>query len=380
MAYEFLNEDQRMLREMVSDFAQREIQPLAAELDHDQRFPHETIGKMAELGLLGIPYPEEFGGAGMDTVCYAIAVEEVGRACGSTGLILAAHTSLGTNPIYMFGTPEQKAQYLPRLCSGQTLGAFGLTEPGAGSDAGGTRTQAVQDGDHWVINGSKMWITNAAYADYLILTAVTDSSKREISCFIIEKGTPGYTIGAEEKKLGLRGSDTHALSFEDVRVPASQMLGPRGQGFKQMLKTLNGGRISIGALSVGLAQRALDESLRYSQDRVQFGRPICDNQVIAGYLADMATRVEAARELVLRAARMKDAGMDYSQAGAMAKLFASETASWCADRAIQIHGGYGYTREYPVERLYRDAKLCEIGEGTSEIQRLVISRQLLDAR
>ncbi|MCA9782870.1 MAG: acyl-CoA dehydrogenase [Candidatus Cloacimonetes bacterium] len=380
MAYEFLNEDQRMLREMVSDFAQREIQPLAAELDHDQRFPHETIGKMAELGLLGIPYPEEFGGAGMDTVCYAIAVEEVGRACGSTGLILAAHTSLGTNPIYMFGSPEQKAQYLPRLCSGQTLGAFGLTEPGAGSDAGGTRTQAVQDGDHWVINGSKMWITNAAYADYLILTAVTDSSKREISCFIIEKGTPGYTIGAEEKKLGLRGSDTHALSFEDVRVPASQMLGPRGQGFKQMLKTLNGGRISIGALSVGLAQRALDESLRYSQDRVQFGRPICDNQVIAGYLADMATRVEASRELVLRAARMKDAGMDYSQAGAMAKLFASETASWCADRAIQIHGGYGYTREYPVERLYRDAKLCEIGEGTSEIQRLVISRQLLDAR
>ncbi|MCB1045614.1 MAG: acyl-CoA dehydrogenase [Calditrichaeota bacterium] len=380
MAYEFLNEDQRMLREMVSDFAQREIQPLAAELDHDQRFPHETIGKMAELGLLGIPYPEEFGGAGMDTVCYAIAVEEVGRACGSTGLILAAHTSLGTNPIYMFGSPEQKAQYLPRLCSGQTLGAFGLTEPGAGSDAGGTRTQAVQDGDHWVINGSKMWITNAAYADYLILTAVTDTSKREISCFIIEKGTPGYTIGAEEKKLGLRGSDTHALSFEDVRVPASQMLGPRGQGFKQMLKTLNGGRISIGALSVGLAQRALDESLRYSQDRVQFGRPICDNQVIAGYLADMATRVEASRELVLRAARMKDAGMDYSQAGAMAKLFASETASWCADRAIQIHGGYGYTREYPVERLYRDAKLCEIGEGTSEIQRLVISRQLLDAR
>ena len=380
MAYEFLNEDQRMLREMVSDFAQREIQPLAAELDHDQRFPHETIGKMAELGLLGIPYPEEFGGAGMDTVCYAIAVEEVGRACGSTGLILAAHTSLGTNPIYMFGSPEQKAQYLPRLCSGQTLGAFGLTEPGAGSDAGGTRTQAIQDGDHWVINGSKMWITNAAYADYLILTAVTDTSKREISCFIIEKGTPGYTIGAEEKKLGLRGSDTHALSFEDVRVPASQMLGPRGQGFKQMLKTLNGGRISIGALSVGLAQRALDESLRYSQDRVQFGRPICDNQVIAGYLADMATRVEASRELVLRAARMKDAGMDYSQAGAMAKLFASETASWCADRAIQIHGGYGYTREYPVERLYRDAKLCEIGEGTSEIQRLVISRQLLDAR
>jgi alkylation response protein AidB-like acyl-CoA dehydrogenase len=380
MAYEFLNEDQRMLREMVSDFAAREIQPLAAELDHEQRFPRESIGKMAELGLLGIPYPEEYGGAGMDTVCYAIAVEEIGRACGSTGLILAAHTSLGTNPIYMFGTEEQKRRYLPRLCGGQTLGAFGLTEPGAGSDAGGTRTRAVQDGDHWVINGSKMWITNAAYADYLVLTAVTDPDSREISCFIVEKGTPGYVIGAEEKKLGLRGSDTHALSFEDVRVPADHMLGPRGQGFKQMLKTLNGGRISIGALSVGLAQRALDEALRYSGERVQFGRPIRDNQVIAGYLADMAVRVEASRELVLRAARMKDAGMDYAQAGAMAKLFASETASWCADRAIQIHGGYGYTREYPVERLYRDAKLCEIGEGTSEIQRLVISRNLASRR
>jgi alkylation response protein AidB-like acyl-CoA dehydrogenase len=380
MAYEFLTEDQRMLREMVSDFATREIQPLAAELDHEQRFPHETITKMAELGLLGIPYPEEVGGAGMDTVCYAIAVEEVGRACGSTGLILAAHTSLGTNPIYMFGSPEQKERYLPRLCSGQTLGAFGLTEPGAGSDAGGTRTSAVQDGDHWVINGSKMWITNAAYADYLILTAVTDPATREISCFIVEKGTPGYVIGAEEKKLGLRGSDTHALSFDNVRVPADHMLGPRGQGFKQMLKTLNGGRISIGALSVGLAQRALDEALRYSTERVQFGRPIGENQVIGGYLADMAVRVEASRELVLRAARMKDAGMDYAQAGAMAKLFASETASWCADRAIQIHGGYGYTRDYPVERLYRDAKLCEIGEGTSEIQRLVISRNLTGAR
>jgi butyryl-CoA dehydrogenase len=238
----------------------------------------------------------------------------------------------------------------------------------------------VQDGDHWVINGSKMWITNAAYADYLILTAVTDPAAREISCFIVEKGTPGYVIGAEEKKLGLRGSDTHALSFDNVRVPADQMLGPRGQGFKQMLKTLNGGRISIGALSVGLAQRALDEALRYSTERVQFGRPIGENQVIGGYLADMAVRVEASRELVLRAARMKDAGMDYAQAGAMAKLFASETASWCADRAIQIHGGYGYTRDYPVERLYRDAKLCEIGEGTSEIQRLVISRNLTGAR
>ncbi len=377
MAAEFLTEEQRMLLEMVRDFAEREVKPIAADLDRNEHFPREVFAKMAELGLLGIPYPEEYGGAGMDTVCYALAVEEVSWACGSTGLGMAAHTSLGTNPIFMFGTEEQKQRYLPRLCSGETLGAFGLTEPGAGSDAGGTKTHAVLEGDEWVINGSKMWITNAAYADYLVLTAVTDPQTREISCFIVEKGTPGYHIGAEEKKMGLRGSDTHALTFENVRVPKGNLLGERGKGFKQMLKTLDGGRISIGAMSVGLARRALEEAVQYSQDRVQFGKPISANQVIQGYLADMAVRVEASRELVLKAARLKDAGLDYHQAAAMAKLYASETASWCADRAIQIHGGYGYTREYPVERIYREAKLCEIGEGTSEIQRMVIARGLV---
>jgi alkylation response protein AidB-like acyl-CoA dehydrogenase len=368
-----LSPRQAGFRELVRDFADGEVKPRAAAIDREERFPEDLVARMRELGLMGIPYPEDQGGAGLDTVCYAIAVEEISRACGSTGITLAAHTSLGTNPIHLFGSPAQRQRWLPPLCAGQTLGAFGLTEPGAGSDAGGTRTWARREGSDWVINGSKMWITNAAYADVLVFTALTDRGKREISCFLVEKGTPGYEIGPAEKKLGLRGSDTHALSFEELRLPAENLLGVPGEGFKQMLQTLNGGRISIGAMSLGLAQGALDEALE-----VLGGLDL--RQSHSFYLADMATRIEAARHLVLHAARCKDAGRPYIQEGAMAKLYASETASWCADRAIQLLGSAGYTGAHAVERIWRDAKLCEIGEGTSEIQRLVIARQLLGRR
>lgn len=365
-----LSPKQAEFRERVAAFAREEVAPRAEAVDREERFPEDLVGRMRELGLLGIPYPVEVGGGGLDTVCYAIAVEEISRACGSTGITLAAHTSLGTNPIHMFGSAGQKAKWLPKLCSGETLGAFGLTEPGAGSDAGGTRTWARRDGDGWVVNGSKMWITNAAYADVLVLTALTDREKREISCFLVEKGTPGYTMGPCEKKMGLRGSDTHALAFEEMRLGADSLLGVPGEGFKQMLKTLNGGRISIGAMALGLAQGALDAALEALE-----GLDL--RQSHSFDLADMATRVAASRHLVLHAARSKDAGKPYITEGAMAKLHASETASWCADRAIQLLGSAGYTREHACERIWRDAKLCEIGEGTSEIQRLVIARQLL---
>jgi len=361
---------QAEFRERVRAFAQDEVRPRAAAIDREERFPEDLVARMRELGLMGIPYGEEWGGAGLDTVCYALAVEEISRACGSTGITLAAHTSLGTNPIHMFGSEAQKRRWLPRLCSGETLGAFGLTEPGAGSDAGGTRTWARRDGDEWVVNGSKMWITNAAFADVLVLTALTDRDKREISCFLVEQGTPGYTMGPCEKKLGLRGSDTHALAFEELRLPADSLLGVPGEGFKQMLKTLNGGRISIGAMALGLAQGALDEVLE-----TLAGLDLRQSHSFA--VADMATRVAASRHLVLHAARCKDAGRPYITEGAMAKLHASEAASWCADRAIQLLGSAGYTGEHASERVWRDAKLCEIGEGTSEIQRLVIARQLL---
>ncbi|MFA7330354.1 MAG: acyl-CoA dehydrogenase family protein [Candidatus Delongbacteria bacterium] len=364
---------QQAFLEKVRSFAQGEVKARAAAVDAAEAFPEDLVGRLRELGLLGIPYPQAVGGAGLDTVCYALAVEEISRACGSTGITLAAHTSLGTNPIYLFGSAEQKAHWLPRLCSGQTLGAFGLTEPGAGSDAGGTRTRAARTPGGWVVNGSKMWITNAAYADVLVFTALTDRDKREISCFLVEKGTPGYSIGACEKKLGLRGSDTHALAFENLHLPEDALLGELGQGFQQMLKTLNGGRISIGAMALGLAQGALDEIL-------EVFKGVTLRQSHAFYVADMATRIQAARHLVYDAARAKDAGRDYVTLSAMAKLFASETASWCADRAIQILGAEGYTRAHAAERIWRDAKLCEIGEGTSEIQRLVISRRLLEAR
>jgi butyryl-CoA dehydrogenase len=374
-----LGEEQRLVRDMVHDFAQREIAPRAAEVDKSEEFPADNLRQMAELGLLGLPYPEEYGGGGGDYLSYAIAVEEIARACGSTALIYAAHVSLGCGPIYYFGTEAQKQKWLPHLCSGRGLGAFGLTEPEAGSDAGATRTVATRDGDHYVLNGSKMWITSGAIADVIVATAKTDptAGTQGISCFLVEKGTPGFIPGKNEPKMGLKGSVTSALAFENCRVPASNLLGQEGEGFRQMLITLDGGRISIGAMALGLAQAALDEASRYARERVQFGQPIARFQAIQWMIADMATEIDAARLLIYRAAARKDAGQRYTKEAAMAKLYASEVAERAAFKAVQIHGGYGYSREYPVERIYRDQRLCSIGEGTSEIQRLVIARQVL---
>jgi alkylation response protein AidB-like acyl-CoA dehydrogenase len=374
-----LNEEQRMVRDMVHDFAQAEIAPRAADVDKTEEFPAENLRQMAELGLLGLPYPEEYGGGGGDYVSYAIAVEEIARACGSTALIYAAHVSLGCGPIYYFGTEAQKQKWLPVLCSGRGLGSFGLTEPEAGSDAGATRTTAVRDGPVYVLNGSKMWITSGAIAEVVTCTAKTNpaAGTRGISCFLVEKGTPGFIPGKNEPKMGLKGSVTSALSLENCRVPAENLLGQEGEGFKQMLVTLDGGRISIGAMALGLAQAALDEATRYSKERVQFGQAIAKFQAIGWMIADMATEIDAARLMVYRAAARKDAGLPYTKEAAMAKLFASEVAERAGFKAIQIHGGYGYSREYPVERIYRDQRLCTIGEGTSEIQRLVIARQVL---
>jgi len=374
-----LNEEQRLVRDMVRDFAQQELAPRAAQVDKAEEFPAESIRKMAELGLLGLPYPEKYGGGGGDYLSYAIAVEEVARACGSTALIYAAHVSLGCGPIYCFGTEEQKQKWLPHLCSGKGLAAFGLTEPEAGSDAGSTRTTAMRDGDSYVLNGSKMWITSGALADVVITTAKTDpaAGTRGISCFLVEKGTPGFIPGKNEPKMGLKGSVTSALSLEACRVPVSSLLGKEGDGFRQMLITLDGGRISIGAMALGLAQAALDQATRYAKERKQFGQPIASFQALQWMIADMATEIDAARLLIYRAAAMKDTSQPFSKEAAMAKLYASETAERAAFKALQIHGGYGYSREYPVERIYRDQRLCSIGEGTSEIQRLVIARQVL---
>jgi butyryl-CoA dehydrogenase len=374
-----LDEEQRMVRDMVRDFAQNEIAPRAAEVDKTEEFPADNIRKMGELGLLGLPYPEAHGGGGGDYVSYAIAVEEIARACGSTALIYAAHVSLGCGPIYLFGTEEQKQRWLPLLCSGRGLGAFGLTEPEAGSDAGATRTTAVREGDSFILNGSKMWITSGALADVVVCTAKTDvgAGTRGISCFLVEKGMPGFVPGKNEPKMGLKGSVTSALSLENCRVPAANMLGQEGDGFRQMLATLDGGRISIGAMALGLAQAALDEATRYAKERVQFGQPIAKFQAIQWMLADMATEIDAARLMIYRAAATAEAGERFTKEAAMAKLFASEVAERAAHKAVQIHGGYGYSREYPVERIYRDQRLCSIGEGTSEIQRLVIAREVL---
>jgi alkylation response protein AidB-like acyl-CoA dehydrogenase len=374
-----LNEEQRLVRDMVHDLAQNEIAPRAAQVDKTEEFPAENIRKLAELDLMGLPYPEAYGGGGGDYLSYAIAVEEIARACGSTALVYAAHISLGCGPIYSFGTEDQKQKWLPLLCSGQGLGAFGLTEPEAGSDAGATRTTAVRDGDYYVLNGSKMWITSGAIAEVVNCTAKTDpeAGTRGITCFLVEKGMPGFIPGKNEPKMGLKGSVTSALSLEDCRVPAANLLGEEGEGFKQMLITLDGGRISIGAMALGLAQAALDEAIRYARERVQFGQPIAKFQAIQWMLADMATEIDAARLMVYRAAALKDAGKRFTKEAAMAKLYASEAAERAAFKALQIHGGYGYSREYPVERIYRDQRLCSIGEGTSEIQRLVIARQVL---
>ena len=376
-----LTDEQRMTREMVRDFAENEIKPLAQARDHSGEFPWEIIRKMGPLGLLGLPIPEEYGGAGADTVCYAIAIEEIARVCGSTAITVAAHTSLGTYPIYRFGSEAQKRKYLPRLASGQGLAAFGLTEPEAGSDAGATRTRAVREGDEWVINGQKIFITNGSIADVVVVAAVTepDKSPRGIGNFIVEKGTPGFRPGRDEEKMGLKASVTSQLFLEDCRVPQENFLGQPGEGYKQFLITLDGGRISIGAMALGLAQGAYERALAYAQERVQFGQPIARFQAIQWMLADMATEIEAARLLVTRAAWLKDQGVRFTKEAAMAKLFASEVAERACFKAVQIHGGYGYVREYDVERMYRDQRLCTIGEGTSEIQRLVIARQILGA-
>lgn len=373
-----LSEAQEMIRQTVREFARKEIVPVAADLDREGRFPREIIDKMAAMDLFALPFDEAYGGTGDGYLAYAVAVEEISRACASTGITYAAHCSIGTGPIYLFGTEEQKQKWVPPCARGEILAAFGLTEPEAGSDAGGTRTTAVLDGDEWVINGTKCFITNASQAGVAVVTAVTEPGQgtRGISSFIVPTDTPGFTASAPYEKLGLKASDTAEIVMEDVRVPRENLLGKRGEGFKQFMQALDGGRISIGALSVGIAQACLDEALAYARERVQFGRPISKFQAIQFKLADMATAVELSRLAVYRAAWLKDQGLPFTREAAMAKLFASETAVKAALEAVQIFGGYGYTKEYPVERYLRDAKLMEIGEGTSEIQRLVIARRL----
>lgn len=372
----YLSQEQQLLQKMVRDFAENEVAPLAPQLDKTGEFPLETVKKLADLDLLGLPFPEEYGGAGGDTVSYAIAVEELSKACGSTGITYAAHISLGASPIYLFGTEEQKQTYLTPMAKGEYLGAFGLTESGAGSDAGGTKTTAVLDGDEWVINGSKCFITNASFAGAVTVTAVTEKGqgKKGISAIVVPTGLPGFTIRANYEKLGLHASNTTELVFDNVRVPKENLLGKPGEGYKQFLKVLDGGRISIGAMALGIARASYEAALNYAKERVQFGQSISKFQAIQFKLADMATNIELARMMIWKAAWLKDQGQPFSREAAMAKLFASEIAMRAADQALQIHGGYGYMKEYNVERYFRDVKLCEIGEGTSEVQRLVIAR------
>lgn len=373
-----LTESQVMIRDMVRDFARTEVAPKAHEIDEHHVFPEDTWKRIVELGLPGIPFAEDVGGAGGDTLSYILAVEEISKVCGSTGLTLAAHVSLGTYPIYAWGD-HLKTKYVPDLIAGKYMGAYGLTEPGAGSDSGSTRTTAVDTGSHWVLNGRKCFCTNANYAGTYIVTAVTDKSlgAKGISAFVVPRNTPGFVIEKGEHKLGMRGSDWASLVFEDAKIPKDHLLGPPGEGFKTFMKTLDGGRISIGALSLGIAEGAYECALRYAKEREAFGGTLADLQAVQFKLADMALQIEASRHLVYHAARLKDAGLPYSKEAAMAKLSASETAMKVTYDAIQVYGGYGYSREYPVERMWRDAKLCVIGEGTSEVQRLVISRNIL---
>jgi alkylation response protein AidB-like acyl-CoA dehydrogenase len=368
------------MRRMVRDFAEKEIAPKAAEIDRTCKFPVETFRELGKLGLLGIPYPEEWGGAGCDYLSYAIAVEEVARVCGSTALSMAAHTTLGCGPVHHFGTKEQKEKFLRKLTTGEILGAYGLTEPNSGSDAGGMQTRAVRNGSGWVLNGQKAWMTNGGYAGLYTVTALTDPEKKTsgITAFMIERGHPGVEIGAEYDKLGCRGSNTVEFFLTDCRVDGSMVLGDVNRGFQQFMEILNMGRISIGAMALGLAQAALEQAARYSLEREQFGRPIGEFQAIRFMLADMSTEIEAARLLVYQAAALKDRGEPFAVQASKAKLFASETAHRACHKAIQIHGGYGYSKEFPVERYMRDAKLTEIGEGTSEVQRMIIGKALLD--
>jgi alkylation response protein AidB-like acyl-CoA dehydrogenase len=378
MDFEYTAE-QIHLRRAVREFAQAEIAPHVLEWDENQTFPLEVIKKLGDLGYMGAIFPEEYGGAGLGYIEYAIIIEELSRVDGSVGIIVAAHTSLCSNHIYKAGSEEQKQKYLPKLATGEWIGCWSLTEPEAGSDAAGTRSSAVRDHDEWVLNGAKTFTTNAHYADVCVAMAVTDraSAQHGISAFILEKGMEGFRAGKKENKLGLRASATGEVIFSNCRLPDSQLLGKRGEGFIDSLKTLDGGRVSIAALSIGMAQGAYDAALKYSKMRKQFGRPISEFQAIQHKLVDMATALDASRLLTYRAARMIDKGQRVTRESAMAKLFASEAAVSIANEAVQIHGGYGFIKDYPVEKFYRDVKLCTIGEGTSEIQRLVIARQLL---
>ncbi len=376
-----LTEEQRLFRRMVREFAEQEIAPRAEEIDATDEFPWDIFRKMGQVGLMGLPFPEEYGGSGAGYTSMVIALEEIARVSGSMAITLDAQTSLYCEPVYLFGTEEQKQKYLVPAARGEKVGAFGLTEPQAGSDAGATRTRAVRDGrtNEWVINGQKNFITNGSIADFVAVTAKTDPEKgtRGISAFIVEKGTPGFEPGRDEKKMGLKGSVTSELFFEDCRIPAENLLGKENEGFKQFLVTLDAGRVAIAAMAVGLAQGAFEKAVAYAKERVQFGQPIAKFQAIQWMVADMATEIEAARLMVHRAAWLKEQGKRFTKEAAMAKLFATEMSERACHKAIQIHGGYGYVQEYEVERMYRDQRLCSIGEGTNEIQRLVIARQVL---
>ena len=370
-----LTKEQEFVRKMVREIAVNEVEPLAADIDKEHRVPVETVEKMAKYGLLGVPFPTEVGGAGGDHISYAITVEELSRVCASTGVICSAHTSLCAWPIFNYGTDEQKAKYLPDLCSGRKLGAFGLTEPGAGTDAAGQQTKAADDGDYWILNGSKCFITNGGYADVFIVMAMTDKSKgtRGISAFIVEKGDEGFSIGKTEDKMGICASSTTELIFQNCRIPKDRLLANVGEGFKVAMSTLDGGRIGIASQALGIAQGALDVTVEYMNARKQFGKKLSQLQALQFEVANMATQIEAARLLVYKAADMKDKHLPYGVNAAMAKLFAAETAMYVTTKAVQLHGGYGYTKDYPVERMMRDAKITEIYEGTSEVQKMVIA-------
>ena len=371
-----LTEEQQQIRRLVRDFADGEVRPIAEELDREKRFPYEIVAKLGELGLMGIPYPEEYGGGGADNLSYAIAIEELARVDSSVAITVAAHTSLGTWPLYAFGSDKLRAEWMPRLCSGERLGAFGLTEPEAGSDAGNTRTRAELDGDEWVVNGAKQFITNAGTDISGFVTITARTGEDEVSNLLVPNGTPGYEIGEAYRKMGWNASDTRPLAFEDCRLPEDNLVGPRGHGFKQFLQTLDGGRIGVAAMGIGLAQGALDEALAYAKERVAFGKPISKYQAIQAKLADMSTEIEAARLLTYRAAVEKDLGRNFSLTAAQAKLKTGRLAVRATEEAVQIHGGYGYIEEYPVCRFYRDAKILTIGEGTDEVQQMVIARAL----
>ncbi len=374
-----LKEEHELIRKTVRDFAVRKIGPIARELDAEARFPIETVKELGRLGLLGMAVPKEYGGNPTDTMAYSIAVEELARVDGSHALIMAAHNSLCTSHIVLAGSEAQKRAYLPKLATGEFVGAWALTEPGSGSDAASMKTKAVAEGGEWVLNGTKNFCTNAPYAGVFVIMAITDPSKGYggISAFAVERGTPGLTIGVEEDKLGVRASATSQVILEDCRIPGENLVGKLNSGYRDTLHILDGGRISIGAMAVGIAQGAFDEAMRYSREREQFGQPISSFQAVQFMLADMAVQIDAARLLVHRAAHLKDSGRRYKKEASMAKLYASEAAMRITTKALQIHGGYGFIKDYPVERMFRDAKLCEIGEGTSEIQRLVIAREIL---